>query len=276
MQYDSNVPLAANSTQLTSLNIERKSDMRGILNLGLSGIAIRDDKQELTGSYSLYQTLHLKLTEYNLTQNLLDVSYKRKISPLLTAKASAGFESIQLGGDQFVNDFSLSPGLFASYHAGMITGLEYRIRDSFFKNTDTFTTNTDRDGITHSIILSHRQPITETINLRLSYTFERELTDVKAWSSTAHLGSLGLAVSLPHSLLFDIGIDGAARKYDEILDLATKIRSDTTLTGVASLTWQASEHLGASVGYHYTDNSSNITDYEYKRGITSIMIQGRY
>jgi hypothetical protein len=275
MQYDSNVPLVADGVQLP-VGIERRGDWRGVLNLGLNGVAIRDSQQELTGSYSLYQTLHVHLTDFNLTQNLLDVSYKRRISPLLSAKVSGGFESILLGGNQFVNGFTITPGLLATIREGMTTGLEYRFRNSYFKNSDTFPSNTDRDGVTHSIILSHRQPVSETINLRLGYTFERENTKVSAWSSNSHRGSAGLAVSLPSSLLLDIYMDAATRKYDEILTGATEVRSDTTFSGAASVTWQASDRLGVSAGYHYTNNASNITGYEYSRGITSIMFQGRY
>ena len=77
-------------------------------------------------------------------------------------------------------------------------------------------------------------------------------------------------------LLLDVSLEAAGRKYDEILTGETALRSDTTITGATSLTWQKSERLGISVGYHYTNNASNISGYEYSRGITSIMFQGRY
>lgn len=275
VQYDSNVPLAADGTQLP-VGTDRKGDWRGVFNLGLNGVAFRDSGQELTGSYSLYQTLHLRLNDFNLTQNLIDITYKRRLSPLIAVKLSGGFESILLGGKQYVNDYSITPGLFATIREGMVTGVEYRFRDSYFKDSDTYPTNTDRNGITHSVILNHRQPLSEILNLRLGYTFEREITKVTAWSSFYHLGTAGLAVSLPHSLLLDVSVDAAARKYDEILAGATEIRSDSTITGGASLTWQLSELFGTSIGYHYTSNASNISGYEYTRGITSIMFQGRY
>jgi len=275
MQYDSNVPLAADGVQLP-VGTDRKGDWRGVLNLGLNGVAYRDNEQELSGSYSLYQTLHLHLTDFNLTQNILDITYKRKISPSLMAKISADFESILLGGDQFVNDFSLAPGLFATFQGEKKAGMEYRFRNSYFKNSAMFPTNSERDGMTHSLILSYRQPLTETLHLRAGYTFERELTDISSWSSISNMGSAGLAVSLPHALLFDISFDAVGKKYDEIQGTAAAIRSDTTLTGAASLTWQVAEYLGASIGYHYTNNASNISEYEYSRSITSIMFQGRY
>jgi len=275
MQYDTNVPLAADGGPLP-VGVRRRGDVRGVFNLGLNGVALRDSQQELIGSYSLYQTLHLHLSDFNLTQNLFDVTYKRRISPLLSAKVSGEFESILLGGKLFDNDFSITPGLFASCKEGMTTGVEYRFRDSFYHNSGIFPTNSDRDGVSHSIILSHRQPISETLNLRVGYTFEREHAKVSAWSSSSHTGNAGLAVSLPNSLLLDVSLEAAGRKYDEILTGETALRSDTTITGATSLTWQKSERLGISVGYHYTNNASNISGYEYSRGITSIMFQGRY
>jgi tetratricopeptide (TPR) repeat protein len=275
MQYDSNVPLATNGAQLP-VGIDRRGDWRGVLNLGLNGVAYRDSNQELSGSYSLYQTLHIHLSEFDLTQNLLDVSYKRRVAPPLWAKISCGFESILLGGNQFVNGFTVTPGLLASFEEGMITALEYRFRNSTFKNSSLFPTNTERNGDTHSLILSHRQRMFENLTVRLAYTYERELTDVTAWSSISHHGSAGLAVSLSNTLLLDLSADATAKKYDAVQTGATSLRSDTTLTGAASITWQAFEKVGVSVGYYHTENSSNVSDYEYTRGITSILLQGRY
>jgi hypothetical protein len=275
MQYDSNVPLAADRGPLP-VGISRKGDLRGLFNLGLNGVALRDGTQELTGSYSFYQTLHLHLTDFNLTQNRLDIAYKRRLSPFLTVKAAGGLESVLLGGKRFDTDFTITPGLFAAFREGMNSGIEYRFRDSSFHNTDIFPTNSDRDGVAHSLILSHQQRLSDTLNLRAGYTFERESASLSAWSSVAHTGTAGLAVTLHHALLLDLSLEGAARKYDKALAGESEIRSDRTVSGSVSLAWVASEHLGASVGYYYTSNSSNISGYEYGRGITSLMVQGRY
>ena len=275
MQYDSNVPLVADGGPLP-VGVTRKADLRGVFNIGLEGVALRDSKQELTGSYSIYQTLHLHLVDFNLTQNLFDVTYKRNISPLLSVKVSGGFESILLGGTLFDNESSITPGLFATFTEGVTTGIEYRFSDSIYHNTDIFPTNADRNGVTHSIKLSHRQRLSENLNLRLGYTYERDFAVVSAWSSIAHIGNAGLAVSLPHSLLLDLSLEAAARKYDNVLAGETEIRSDFSISGAASLTWQASEHFSVSTGYYYINNNSNIPGYQYKRGIASVMVQGRY
>lgn len=276
VQYDSNVPLVADKGLLPE-GTKRKGDLRGVVNLGLNGFAFRDTSQELSGSLSLNQTLHLQLSDFNLTQISGDATYKRQISSLLMVKASAGAETILLGGEQFVTDFSITPGLFATFREGMTSGLEYRFRDSFFKDSSPlFPTNSDRNGISHTLILTHRQPLSETLNLRLGYTVDRDTASKSAWSSTSHQVSAGLGVSLPNALLLDVSLEGGNRKYDKRLDEAKSVRSETSLTGAMSLTWQMSERLCASVGYHYTTNNSNIPDYDYSRGITSIMVQGRY
>jgi ankyrin repeat protein len=275
MQYDSNVPLTPDSEQLP-VGIDRRGDWRGVLNLVLTGVGYRDSSQEVTGSYSLYQTLHLHLTNFNLTQNMIDVGYRRHISKLFTAKVNGGFESVLLGGNQFVQGFTITPGLLATLREGMMTGLDYRYHGSYFKDSDTFPANSDRDGATHSVMLTHRQALSEALNLRVGYTFEREVAKVSSWSSSSHQGNAGLAVSLPHSLLLDISMDAATRKYDDVLPPATEIRSDSTITGGASLTWQAYERLGVSVGYLYSKNYSNLPEYDYSRSVNSIMLQGRY
>lgn len=268
MQYDSNVPLVAEGAALPA-GINRKGDWRGVVNLGLKGALLSDNVQQLTGSYSLYQTAHIHLTDFNLTQNLLDVTYKRKVSQLLTAKMSVGYEFILLGRDSYLADFTLTPGLFATFKEGMTTGVEYRLRDSNFKNSATFPDNNQRDGIAHALLLNHRQAISSSVNLRVGYTFERDIADVTAWSSFSNSGNIGIAVSLPRALLFDVSLDAARKSFDEL-------RSDTTISGATSLTWQLAEHFALSTGYHYTKNSSNINGYDYNRSITSVMFQGRY
>lgn len=274
MQYDSNVPLAADPSLLPA-GTSRISDWKWIINPSISGVAYRDSRQELTAGYSFYQSVHLNMSDYDLTQNALNVTYKRLFSPLFSAKLSGDFESVLLGGNPFLNDFSITPGVSLTLDEKII-GLEYRFRNSYFKNSDAYPSNTDRDGVTHSVVLSYHHPFSETLNLRVGYTFDRTITDVSAWSYISHQGSAGLAVSLPHAFLLDFSMEATGSKYDDILTGATDIRSDTTLTGGVSLLWQLSDHLGLSLGYQYTDNTSNISSYGYTRSVTSIMAQGRY
>ncbi|HIJ87656.1 MAG TPA: hypothetical protein HPP97_08220 [Desulfuromonadales bacterium] len=275
LQYDSNVPLVADNVQLP-VGVNRQGDTRAVFNLGLNGTAYRDSTQELSGRYSLYQTVHFNLTDFNLTQNLLDVSYRRKLSPLVQVKISGGFEAISLGGNQYMNDVTVTPGALITLKEGMETKLDYTFRDSTFKNSALYPTNSERNGVTHVLLLSHNQRITETVNLCLGYSFERELADVSAWSSTAHRGTAGVAVSLSNKVLLDVSADLVGIDYDAIQAGSTVLRSDTTFTGSASLTWQAYKQVGVSVGYYHTINSSNVPEYEYTRGITSILFQGRY
>ena len=275
LQYDSNVPLAADNVQLP-VGVDRKGDTRGVFNLGLNGTAYRDSEQELSGRYSLYQTVHFNLTDFNLSQNLIDISYKRKLTPTVQAKLSGEFEAISLGGNQYMNDISVTPGILVTSGEGMETGLDYTLRDSTFKNSALYPTNSERNGRTHAIMLNHSQRIAENANLRLGYSFERELTDVSAWSSTAHRGTFGIAASLSNKVLLDVSVDVVGTDYDAIQSGATVLRSDTTLNGSISLTWQVFEKIGVSAGYYYTSNSSNVPEYEYTRGITSILVQGRY
>jgi len=275
MQYDSNVTLATDRS-LLPVGTDRMGDWKGIVNFGLNGVAYLDSRQELTGSYSLYQTLHFNLHDFNITQNAFDVSYKHRFSPLYSAKLSSSFESTSLGDKPFVNGFSITPGLQLAFANGINIGLDYRFHKSYFKNSDTYPTNTDRNGVIHSILLNYRQPLSETFILRGGYTFDSELADLTAWSSNTHTGTAGLTVLLPYSLMLDINGETVARKYDEILAEAAEIRSDTTLSGGAALIWQISSLLSLSLDHKYSKNSSNIDGYSNTRGVTTIMLNGRY
>lgn len=275
MQYDSNVPLAANKAQLPANN-DRMGDWRGLINLGLSGIVYRDSSQELGANYSLYQTAHLHLSDFNLTQNLLDISYKKRFSPLLTAKVSAGVEAMQLGGEKFVNNYTISPAILIALDDRSSIGLDYRVRAADFKNSATYPTNSERDGTTVTINLNYRRQLSDSLNLRTGYTFDRDMTHTAAWGSDTHSASIGLGATLPYSLLLDVSCDMAGRRYDYPLAPATAIRADATIATGASLTWQTAEQYSITMGYHFTHNNSNIAGYDYDRNITSLMFQGRY
>ena len=275
MQYDTNVPLANAGTALPP-GIDRRSDWREVLNLGITGVAYRDSQQELSAGYSLYRTIHLQLSEFNLTRNLFDISYKRQISPKSLAKVSGGIEYIDLGGNRFVSSYNVTPGLQTAFKEGMTTAMDFRFRNSTFKNSTIFPANTDRNGSSYSALLSHRQRLSELFTMRLGYTLNLDLADVDAWSSLSNTGSAGLAVSLTNRLLFDVSTEASLRKFDKIQTGAPEIRSDATLTGAATLTWQTFEQAGVSVGYHHIANSSNISGYDFTRGITSMLFQGKY
>ncbi len=275
MQYDTNVKLAADRS-LLPVGTDRMGDWKGIVNFGLNGVAYQDSRQELTGSYSLYQTLHFHLRDFDITQNAFDVSYKHSFSSRYSAKLSTSFGSTLLGDKPFVNDYSITPGVQVNFGNGINIGLDYRFRQSYFKNSDTYPTNTDRNSVIHSMLLSYRQPLSETLVLRGGYTFDRELAELSAWSSNTHTGTAGLTVSLPYALILDINGEAAAKKYDEILTGAAGLRSDTTLAGGAALIWQASGMLSLSLDHKYSKNSSNIDGYSNTRGVTTIMLNGRY
>jgi len=275
MQYDSNVPLSADGVQLP-VGIDRRGDWRGVINLGLAAAPYRSSSTELAISYGLYQTLHMNLSDFDLTQNSLDLSLKEQFQPYLAGKIALSGELIHLGGKQFDRTYSIAPALILTLSDSAASTFEYRFREAYYENSGLFPTNSDREGTAHLLTLGHHHKLSDTLDLRISYSFERELARINSWSSHSHHGSAGLAIALPYNLLLDISADALGRSYDSIQSDASEARSDTTLSAAASLTWQLNETLAISGGYHYTDNSSNISGYEYSRSITSIMFQGRY
>ena len=275
MQYDSNVSLAADPS-LLPVGTDRMGDWKGIVNFGLNGVAYQDSRQELTGSYSLYQTLHFHLHDFNITQNAFDLSYKHRFSAICSAKLSTNFESTQLGDKPFVSGYSITPGLQLAFENEVNIGLDYRFHKSYFKNSDAYPTNTDRNGVIHSMIVNYNQQLSKTLILRGGYTFDRELAELSTWSSSTNTGTAGLTVSLPYALILDINGEAAARKYDENNPGDPEIRSDTTFSGGVAFIWQATERLSLSLDHKYSKNSSNIAGYSNTRGVSTIMLNGRY
>lgn len=275
MQYDSNVPMASNSVQLP-VGIDRRGDWRGVFAFGFAAGPFRGNESETTFNYGFYQTLHLNLKDFDLTQNTLDLTVKKRIVGPLTGKLSLSGEIVHLGGKQFDRAYNINPGVILAFSKDAPTTLDYRFRKAYFENTSLFPNNRERDGISHSILLGQQLRISEMFNLRLGYAFESEETRVTSWGSTSNRGNVGLGILLPHSLLLDLSAEATGRRYDGIQTGANITRTETTVIGSASLNWQISSCCGVATGYYYTSNTSNISGYEYTRGITSILLQGRF
>lgn len=275
MQHDSNVPMASNGAQLP-VGITRKSDWRAIFNLALAGTPVRNDGTELTLNYGFYQTKHLNLNEFDLTQNSFDLTIKKRIQPKLSGKLGLSVEILHLDGNQFGRSYSMNPGLTFDLTDTAATTVEYRLRKSDYQNSALFPTNHDRQGLTHTITLDQQLRLSETFSLRFGYSFDKDQARVTSWNSDTHRGNARLGILLPYSLLLDLSGEASGRRYQGIQSGTSAVRNETTIVGSTSLNWQMSSCCGVATGYHYTSNTSNIPGYEYTRGITSILLQGRF
>ncbi len=275
-QYDSNVVLDSGDAPLPE-GISRKSDWRGVLYLKGKYAFISSERIDASVGYSFYQSLHIHLSNFNITDNLFDLSATFRISPLLSLKGSYSFDYVLVGGNPYDYAHLLSPSIIISEGKGFSTVVEYRYRNSHFMNTSLFETNSERSGFNNSVGITQNIPLGSFVSLRLGYSFDKDFTRKDYWDYEGNKGMAGLLFSLPANFSIDLYGEYYKKDYeDNNPAISGKTREDKVSTAAISISKILSDRFGVSIGQLYTRNKSNIDAFDYKRAITSLFLNVRF
>ena len=274
-QYDSNVPIIADNMRLPE-DVSHKSDWRAILYLNGRYTLSSSKTFESSAGYSLYQSLHSRLSDFNITQHLVDLKGVYSITPSVKLSGIYSFEYVYLGGDDYDYAHAFSPSLTLSQGKGVSTVIDYRYRYSHFMNSDLYTTNSFRTGSNNLIGITQNFPIGNSIAVKVGYAYDNDSTEKDYWDYSGNKVFLGLRFSMPYRTLLDLYGEYYRTDYDGADPFSDKKRNDTSRTFSASLTKGFSDRYSVTLGQFYTKNSSNIDVYDYTRAITSLFLNVRF
>ena len=274
-QYDSNVVLNPTDSPLPE-GISGKSDWRAVLYLKGRYSIITGEKVEGFVSYSAYQSLHMELSDFNITQHLLELKAIYGISSLLNLSGTYSFEYIYVGGDKYDYAHSLSPSLIISEGGGLSTIVEYRYRNSHFIDSDLVVSNSDRTGSNNLIGITQDIPVHPSILAKFGYSHDEDSTRKDYWDYSGDKGFIGVKFNMPYRIFLDLYGEYYRKGYDGINPLSDSNRKDKTHTYSVSATKALTDRYSITIGQLYTRNESNITAYDYKRAITSIFLNARF
>jgi hypothetical protein len=279
MQYDSNVVLNADGTPLPS-GVSRRSDWRGIINAGLDYKLVSGSKGALEASYSLYQSLHTRLSDFDITQNIVGLTGTYRLGAVATVRLGYGFEYLYLGGDAYDTAHTVAPALVFATSGGYNTSFEYRYRNTDFRNSAAFPANDDRSGGYHQAGATQRIPLGESMTGRIGFYHDEERTRSHTWNASGDRWQAGLTALLPLGFVFDVSGEYYRRTYPEFTQpltvTDTPVRDDSAYSGSVSATKIFADNYGLTLSYYYTHNISDVAAYEYVRHITSLMFSARY
>ncbi len=274
-QYDSNVVLNATDNPLPQ-GISRKSDWRAVLYLkGRYNIVTKENLEGSIG-YSLYQRLHGKLSDFNVTQHLLELRAAYKISPSLKLRGTYSFEYVYLGDDNYDYAHSITPSLVISQGKGFSTIIEYRYRDIHFKDYDRFVDNSDRTGSNNLIGITQNIPVSNFISAKAGYSHDEDSTRKAFWDYKGDKVFMGIRFNMPHRVFLDLNGEYYSKKYEGASPISNSKRKDIVHTYSGTVTKALTDRCSMTIGQSYTRNKSNITPYDYKRAITSIFLNARF
>lgn len=276
VQYDSNVTLTSDDSVLPE-GISDESDWRFFVYLNSNYFYPVTKMLSVGPFFSFYQSVHAELDEFNTRQFRPGLAIRYLTGNRVSLGLRYAYENTSLGEDSYLMSHNITPRIIVSEGRGFFSVLRYRYKPKDFKNTEFFTTNDERDGTNHQVQISQYIPVSEPLTLKLSYTFDRDLTDTEFWAYDGHRGYVGLRADLGKTWVFDVSGQYYRKDYDEDYPGTNEKRKDETSTLSISLTKTIlktpSTVFDTSLGYIYMDNSSNFDIFDYKRNIITFTVR---
>jgi tetratricopeptide (TPR) repeat protein len=274
-QYDSNVIINSDNSPLPE-GISRKSDWKAIFYLKGKYNLFKNERAESSVGYSFYQSLHTKLSDFNITNHLFELNAAYHISPVVDLKGKYSFEHILVGGDPYDYAHSISPSLVISEGKGFSTVVEYRYRNIHFMDTKLFEDNSDRTGSNNLFGITQNIPIGASVIFRIGYSYDVDSTREDFWDYRGNKGMVGLQFNLPSYIYINLYGEYYQRDYKGESPLSGEERKDKASTASINATKLLSDRFSITLGQLYTRNKSNIEEFDYKRAITSLFLNVRF
>lgn len=274
-QYDSNVVLNGAEGALPQ-GISRKSDWRSVLYLKANYDFLKTEQTEASVVYSLYQSLHAKLTDFNVSDHLLELRATYALSSRLSLRGIAALEYSFVGGHDYDSAYSLSPALIVSEGNGYSTVVEYAYKKSHFMNSDLFFNNADRTGSNNLVAVTQNIPLSPSVAARVGYAHDTDSTRQGFWSYRGDKLLAAVQFALLRSIYLDVYSEYYHRNYKGPFQVPGDNRKDKDYTASVSITKLLSKNYSITVGQLYERNKSNTADFDYKRAITSLYLNARF
>ncbi|MEW6683694.1 MAG: tetratricopeptide repeat protein [Nitrospirota bacterium] len=279
-QYDTNVILLPGGSALPA-GISRESDSRAVF-YGRGEIRSPERRHLRAGAaYTVYQSLHAELTEFNVQSHQGEVyaSYRRKP---ITVRVPYQVSYSLVDGEEFLLTHSARPTLSLTESRFTATQVEYGFSVKDFRESTRFVGNDDRDAVNHAAGIAQTLILGKGNLIRAGYRYDTELTGDSPteddWEYTGHriYGNVRLPVYFAIDL--EVGADYYRQQYEHPNSLsALGINRDDRLQAYnASLSRTFLDWLTVTIEYLYTNNDSNLPEFTYDRGVSSVILAGRW
>lgn len=277
LQYDTNVILGPENQPLPQ-GISKKSDGRGVLYLKGQYDLLTSERFSGTVSYAAYQSLHTRLTDFNITQQTAGLDAAYEVTKGMTLKGSYAFEYVLVGGNEYDYTHMLSPSLIFKYGRGFSTTIYYSYSNFHFSNGNLFPDNSDRTGFNHSGGITQFAPLSDFMGAKLGFAVDKDYTRKDFWAYKGIKVFGDLTFKLLQNLSADIYGEYYNRDYEGAnpSSATNDQRNDHIQTYSLTVTKGLSDTLSVVAGEFYVRNKSNIDAFDYKRSITSLFITARF
>jgi hypothetical protein len=274
-QYDSNVVLGETGGLLPQ-GITKKADWRAVAFLKGQYTFLTTERAEASVAYSLYQSVHASLSDFDVSYHLFDLKTTYALSQLLTLRGAASFEYTFMGGNDYDAAYTFSPAMVIAEGNGHSTVLEYAYKKSRFINSDLFFDNSDRTGSNNAVGITQNIPLYRSAAARVGYFHDVDTTRQQFWSYRGDKAFVGLQFECPKTIYLDLYGEYYHRNYKGPFEGTGDNRKDQTYTASLSVTKLLSQTYSVTLGETYVRNKSNTPDFDYKRAITGLFLNARF
>ena len=226
---------------------------------------------KIGAGYSHYQTWHDDLGEYDLLGSIFSLYSKYCLNPF-TFGCSYVPSYYWLDADRYLRRHQLNADVMWKVDENFSTRLSY----SYYDNNNF--QNNDRDGHTNDVLLyAYYRFLDKRGHLFGGIGYEDNSASHRDEYYTQAKTKLGVSLKIPWDI--DLSLTGKYydKKYDHVDSFYGIKRDDAKYYASISLSRKLFyDWLNTSVEFNYTKNNSNITDYEYKRKVTTLSVIARY
>lgn len=273
-QYDSNVMLNGRGMPLPT-GYSGKSDWSALVNIKGAYSLTKSEEADIAIGYSFYQNLHASLNDFDIMQNVLDLTAVHTATSNVSLKGVYSFEYLMLDGKGYDIAHSLAPSLLLKSDLGT-SSFDYRIRRTYYQDSGKFPTNSDRNGNNHQFGFSHILPLSDTSASWVLFTHDLERTRKSEWDYDGNHLLIGARSVLPSGIAGDISGDVYWKDYRGFDTLYGDTRHDTQYTLSVALTKNFTERYSISLSEVLSRNNSNIPEFSYDRSITSLLFNAKF
>lgn len=274
-QYDSNIIVNPDNSPLPA-GITRKSDWKTLLYLNARFKLIDDEHLQASVGDSFYQTFNYTLHDFNITENLADLSFLYRVLPGFHVGGTYKFEYILVGGNNYDSAHHFGPSFIISEGKGFFTEVQYVYRYTSFKDSDLFRDNSERSGPNNSVKIQQTIPLGGRVKAQVGYAYDKDLARVDFWRYAGNKAFANIEFNVPCRVLLTIYGEYYHRDYEGISPFSDKARRDNAQTYSISATKSFSDVISATLAETHIHNGSNIDVFNYKRSLTTLLFNVRF
>ncbi|HNR12033.1 MAG TPA: tetratricopeptide repeat protein [Thermodesulfobacteriota bacterium] len=285
-QYDDNVSLQPDDLS-TEVEISDEEDVRAVVYL-VGDYHVKESADwSLVTRYSLYQSIHASLHDFDLTQNEINVGLERALKnawlPAITG-LDVNYSHNLLNGRRYLELTHLRTMLGVNLTPKNYLQMQYRLQAKDFhysldaSDYSVDSADADRDAVNHLVGWNHFwfHGSNSRCYLRWGFLYDRDRANGDDWEYSGYRFLVGYFSPLWKKVNLTVDGEYYYQDYDAVDSLGGKERSDREITWVLSLDRNIGKHLNVALQYLGRDHDSNIDEYAYDRNVTMITLTALY